>query len=92
MKAKVLRTFGYKKQLYLADQILEISEEEGKYLNSSNSGLLVEFLEGEEKIDWSIMTKKELIAYAQKNQVEVNAKDTKELILKEMRLWTEHRS
>lgn len=92
MQAKVLRTFSYKKQLYLADQIMEISEEEGEYLNSSKSGLLVEPMEVLRKIDWSIMTKKELIEYAQNNQVEINPKATKDMILKEMMLWIEHRS
>ena len=83
MKVKVLKTFGYKKCLYTTDQVLNITKAEEEYINSSKAGLLVEVIEEqeEETVDFNEMTKKELISYAERHKVDVNARMNKAQII-----------
>lgn len=83
MKVKVLKTFGYKKCLYTTDQVLNITKAEEEYINSSKAGLLVEVIEEpEEEIrDFSQMTKKELIAYAESQGINIDARMNKSKII-----------
>lgn len=86
MKVKVLKTFGYKKCLYTTDQVLNITKAEEEYINSSKAGLLVEVIEEpeEEIIDFSQMTKKELISYADSNGIKLDSRLNKSQMISEL--------
>ncbi len=97
MNVKVVRTFASDKRLYYAKEVLDIPKEKVDYFNSSPNGILVEALDDQEEIavelkendniDYEKFTKKKLVEIAKDKSISLDAKMTKDEIIKELVKW-----
>lgn len=91
MKVKVLRNFRdkYTKKLCKKGQIIDVTNERYKEINSTAHGVLVKAIEEinaepGQKVNFEDMTKKEIIEYAKSKGVELNTRMTKAEMVKEL--------
>lgn len=87
LKVKVVKRFRDKldnMKIKEIGEVIEVSKERYKELITSPFGIFVEELVKDEIIDLDNMTKKELIKYAKTKGISLDAKMTKEDIIKEL--------